>query len=254
MVIILKKQPNNICIKTKDCMFTGDEFLQFLNGDYTKIDPDYTTETHVAVIIDDEVEGRQITEMYLNEDGTTSPVTDAIKREFKILPPDEEPIYTKASEGVWIVDPALLYLRKIELVKELYELRKSKTTYFSFNINNKTYTQRWEDYDTTRMESCVKELTGTKNTINWRFSGADLTKTVALNLEELQRLLDTGNFNDLLHTVVQFVVFGTIVTMTSSSRFNLVNRYNSVTTNYKSKTYEELKVIYNSIDVSAFKI
>ena len=167
MIIILKKQPNNICIKTKDCMFTRDEFLQFLNGDYTKIDPDYTTETHIAVIIDNEVEGRQITEMYLNEDGTTSPVTDVIKRQLKILPPDEEPIYTKASEGVWIVDPALLYLRKIELVKELYELRKSKTAYFTFVINNKTYTQRWEDYDTTRMESCVKELTGTGVTINW---------------------------------------------------------------------------------------
>jgi hypothetical protein len=247
MIVLFKINPNRTLTKVADVNYDEETFRNRFDNDFSILDPNYNNLEYIHYITTEE-DVLNLKEKFLDENNVIIDLTTEKKRELKILPPSDEPIY-KLINNEWIIDPTLLYTRKSVLATELYELRKEKTGYFNITLYGKTYKQRWQDFDLIRIEAAIRELLANPNlgTINWRFNGIDLSQTVALTKEDLNNLFEAGKYNEKFQTLIQYFVFEELLPLANTTGFNIKNKFKEKTEYFLNFSKDEINSIYNNL-------
>lgn len=247
MIILFKINPNRTLTKVADINYDEETFRNRFDNDFTMLDPNYNSNDYIHMVTSEE-DVLNLKEKFLDENNVILDLTTETKRELKVLPPSDEPIY-KLINNEWIIDPTLLYARKVVLATELYELRKEKTGYFNISLYGKTYKQRWQDFDLIRIEAAIRELINnpTLGTINWRFNGIDLSQTVALTKDDLNILFETGKYNEKFQTLVQYFVYEELSHSVNTTGFNIKNKFKEKTEYFLNFSKDEINSIYNNL-------
>ena len=249
MIIIFKKNEENILTKVADTLLDLKTFETLFQNDFSKIFPLYNEDEYVVYEVDDSI-GRSITTMYF-EDEKCVELTKELKRKFKLIPPDDADIWDNI-DGEWVVNPSKLTLATDIILEALYKLRTSKHSHFPFAVGDKIYNQRWTDADKIYIQAAITGLTVSKfPTTNWRFNGIDPDSIEALSVTDMYRMFSAGKSNELKYTCAQLLAAAKIKAFISTENttfgIDYSSEFDSQIDFLNSIPDLDIEVFYNSL-------
>lgn len=249
-LIVIFKEENGLVIEIETYAYNSVIFEKYFYNNITLLYPEFDEKIHKIYFTQiDDYSSMGSTVVFKN-----GILREASKEELismKIVPPNDEPIWVKINND-WVIDSDKLMNRGKEILQKLHQYRLSKHAYFIFEVNGKTYNQRWSDSDKIYIEMMLRDFNSQKyTTINWRFNGTDPDAVEALTLQDANRMFSTGKIQELRYTTAQLlaaaIIKGRILSNYSTANIDYAREFDNQVNILKSIPDEEIEAFYNSI-------